>query len=231
MFPLLDLQAVPFSEDRFVNRTTRFYIPIPQFEGELLVAPAGQANAGCPLRKNPLARGVVFFNPTDNALQSVLSDGGDGIMVNDVTPAQAQRIEAVLEARYPALLVAPAPEAVRDLLQAVRSAGCNDLFQKREDSVAPGHDPIGKLRRIGNRPIGYLRSNKPTLHRAAQVLRAFSVDGRIPQNFRSGAILLNDDSHIWGIDTMVFVRSFRRVEDGLEKELAIADLERLPLIA
>lgn len=85
-----------------VSNAQKFVIPVPQFEGEPLVYPNGAKDkdgkciAGNPIvdwQGQPIGeKGVVFFNPKDQAWQAVKSDGQGVVIMNQITEPQGQKL-------------------------------------------------------------------------------------------------------------------------------------------
>lgn len=85
-----------------VSNAQKFVIPVPKFEGEPLIYPEGAKDkdgnsiAGKPVvdwQGAPIGdKGLVFFNPKDQAWQAVKSDGEGVVIMNQVTEAQGKKI-------------------------------------------------------------------------------------------------------------------------------------------
>ena len=85
-----------------VSNAQKFVIPVPQFEGEALVYPQGARDKdGKSIAGNPIVdwqgqpigeKGVVFFNPKDQAWQAVKSDGQGVVIMNQITEPQGQQL-------------------------------------------------------------------------------------------------------------------------------------------
>ena len=90
-----------------VSNAQKFVIPVPQFEGEALIYPEGAKDKdGKSIAGNPIVdwqgqpigeKGVVFFNPKDQAWQAVKSDGQGVVILNQVTEPQGQKLIAKIK--------------------------------------------------------------------------------------------------------------------------------------
>ena len=77
-----------------VSAAQKFVIPVAAFDdADPLVYPGGTEKAGQPItdwQGNPVgAKGLVFFNQTDQCYQAAPSDGRSVIIINEVTAEQA----------------------------------------------------------------------------------------------------------------------------------------------
>lgn len=220
MFDLLDPAKLDFSNAlKVVNRTQRFVLSVPALPegGELLVFPEGTPNAGQSLKKDrPVPeRGVVFFNGKDEQWQGVIGDGTRVIIINEVDADQAKLIQQKVEA-----LCKPSVEGIKAILAYARSEfGLVDFYNSNRESVSKNLSLIGP----GN-PC-HMQVTKDTVHSAIYAGGAFSFPGPVVQNYPQGGVILNDGRHIWGIDSGVFIRNFRAVEDGVERPLRALELE------
>lgn len=90
-----------------VSNAQKFVIPVPTFEGEALIYPEGAKDKdGKSIAGNPIVdwqgqpigeKGVVFFNPKDQAWQAVKSDGQGVVILNQVTEPQGQKLIAKIK--------------------------------------------------------------------------------------------------------------------------------------
>lgn len=103
--PIPVITAVDVNWDKgaeVVSNAQKFVIPVPQFEGEPLIYPAGAKDkdgnsiAGKPIvdwQGQPIGeKGVVFFNAKDQAWQAVKSDGQGVVIMNQITEPQGQQL-------------------------------------------------------------------------------------------------------------------------------------------
>ena len=71
-----------------------------------------------------------------------------------------------------------------------------------------------------------MRVTKNTIHQAVFVPSGFIfTDGPVRQTYPEGAVVLTDGKYAWGIDSGVFIRNFKRVDQGQEFDLASLEAE------
>ncbi len=208
---------------RFVNRTRRYIIPIPLWkdDGEDLVFPCQSCRAGEPIKsyqKQP-GKGIVFFNGVDRAWQGAFGNGSDAIVVNEVTFEQAEKLRkchSKLTGKKDHLSLSD----VKSLIGFAREElGLEDFYNKSLSAVESSMAVID--RSIPN----YRQAASSKKHRACYIDSGFKFEGPVTQLYPYGGILLQNDNRVWGIDSGVFQRNFKKLIGGNEVDLGRLDLE------
>ena len=201
-----------------LNRSKRFVLPVPELPGggEELRYPAGHEKAGEPIYANDdgsVQRGIVFANHTDSGWQGVQGNGKEAIIINDLSPEQAERLLAKIR-EIATDVTRITPDQIQEVLQFTREKiGVVDMFDKDLNSVrremrfvaegasAPQTgDPVTLL--------GYMEVSKEAEHRALRIDRAFSIQGPVLQKYPKGAIVVNDGKFTWGLDKAICQRNW-----------------------
>jgi hypothetical protein len=215
--PVLAKASLDFSASAdYLNRTKRYVVRVGELPegGEPLVYPEGTDNAGEAIKAHEDGtpeRGVVFWNGKDRVWQTVRGNGKETILITDVNAGQA----ALLEAKEMELLgdnPSHSLESARELLQyGADVLGLVDRQNKKAAAVENEMEPIS-----GGSP-NHQRVTKNVLHKAVFVSSGFIFkDGPVEQTYPEGAVILTDGKHCWGIAKDVFIRNFKRSEDGQE---------------
>ncbi|WP_020405124.1 hypothetical protein [Hahella ganghwensis] len=223
--PLLKVEPVDFRKAlSVVNRTRRFVIYIPKLHdgGEPLVYPEGCDRAGqlmTPGVQGQPDRGVVFFNGKDQAWQSVKGIGEDTILVNDVSDEEAD----LLLKKYRELIIEHEQIGTTQIKQflayATHELGIVDFYNKRRFSVERDMAVIHQ-----DNPF-YMEVKNPALHKAIYVPDGFTFDGPVKQVFPEGAVIVNKGKYSWGVDSGVFLRSYRALVSCKERKLGSLEQE------
>ena len=127
-----------------VSNAQKFVIPVPSFEGEPLVYPAGAKDKnGNEIGGNPIAdwqgqpigdKGVVFFNQKDQAWQAVKSDGQGVVIMNQMTEAQADLMMSKIGGDPNKMNL----EQFKAVLTYANSdeVGCKDMYNSDRDFIS-----------------------------------------------------------------------------------------------
>lgn len=211
--PLLKLKPDDFQHGlKVVNRTKRFIIFIPALlhGGEALIFPAESRYRG---QKIKSGRGVVFYNGVDSAWQAALGNGEDCIVINDISNAQA----GLLLEKYHLLLGRNKNlnlHDIKSLLSYARNElDITDFYNKRAISVLRDTKVINE-----NNPF-FMEVNKNNIHKALYIPHDFMFDGPVEQIYPNGAVMVSTEKRCWGIGTEVFLRGYRKIENGKEYPL------------
>lgn len=211
--PLLRLKPNDFEHGlKVVNRTKRFIIFVPELlhGGEALVFPTQSRYAGQKIKQG---RGVVFYNGVDSAWQAALGNGEDCIIINDISVSQA----TLLLEKYHALIGQNKNlnlQSIKTLLTyAKQELNLIDFYNKRSSSVLRDTKIINE-----NNPF-FMEVYKPEVHKALYVPQGFTFDGPVQQIYPQGAIMVSTNKRCWGVGTDVFLRGYRKVENGKEHNL------------
>ncbi|MDM1020572.1 hypothetical protein QSV37_09720 [Acinetobacter sp. VNK23] len=215
--PLLKLKPDDFQHGlKVVNRTKRFIIFVPALlhGGEALVFPPQSRYAGRQIKQG---RGVVFYNGVDSAWQAAQGNGEDCIIINDITAPQA----ALLLEKYKALLGQNKNlnlQSIKTLLSYARQElNIVDFYNKRASSVLRDTKPIDE-----SNPF-FMEVNKEEIHKALYIPQGFTFDGPVQQVYPQGAIMVSTRKRCWGVGTEVFLRGYRKIENG--KEYSLTSIE------
>ena len=219
--PLLHVSSIDFKKAiHVVNRTQRFVIFIPQLpgDGEPMVYPKESEFAGAWI-KNKNDCGVVFFNGKDSAWQGAKGNGKEAIIINDVTEEQSDKLYKKftdLAADKDTLNL----DGIKALLDfASQNLGIIDFYNKQKASI---HRDMKVVKPNND---FYMEVTKKEVHKAIYVPDAFAFNGPVLQKFPKGAVVVNKGKFSWGIDTSVFLRSYRAVIGGRERLLRTVDDE------
>lgn len=208
--PLLKLKPDDFRHGlKVVNRTKRFIVFIPALlhGGEALVFPAQSRYAGKQIKQG---RGIVFFNGVDSAWQAALGNGEDCIVINDITAAQA----ALLLEKYQTVLGQNKQlnlQTIKTLLAYAKDQlNIIDFYNKRASSVQRDTHIIDP-----SNPF-FMEVHKTDIHRALYIPHGFIFDGPVQQVYPNGAVMVSTSKRCWGVGTEVFLRGYRKIENGKE---------------
>ncbi|MEC7121191.1 MAG: hypothetical protein VXW65_14990 [Pseudomonadota bacterium] len=217
--PLLKLSPRDFGRALpAVNRTKRFIVFVPPLihGGEALVFPKNTRRASQPIKQG---RGVVFYNGVDQAWQAAQGNGEDAIVINDITAEQADALltkQTLLRGQNAALNL----DAIKKLLAFAKDElGIIDFYNKRASSIARDTRIID----AGN-PF-FMEVSKPTIHHALYVPQAFTFDGPVQQVYPAGAVMVSDGRRCWGVGTEVFMRGYKKIQQGKEQPLTSVQVD------
>ncbi|MEG2825287.1 MAG: hypothetical protein RR884_01595 [Acinetobacter sp.] len=215
--PLLKLKPSDFQHGlKVVNRTQRFIIFVPALlhGGEALIFPQQSRYVGQQIKRG---RGIVFYNGVDSAWQAALGNGEDCIIINDITPSQA----SLLLEKYNALLgqnkILNLQSIKALLVYAKNELNIIDFYNKRASSVLRDSKLIDQ-----NNPF-FMEVRKEEVHKALYIPYGFMFDGPVQQMYPNGAIMVSTDKRCWGVGTDVFLRGYRKIENGKEYGLTHVD--------
>lgn len=225
---LIDLETLDFSKllHNYVNRTGRFYIPVPELTngGMLLTIPG--SNPPQPIRKKrPEAKGFAFPNAVDSTWQGAIGDATEGIVVNGVTATEAAAIHQLVQQHLDHNV---GIESLNRLVEKLIELGFADLYHKGDEDILAAHTrcEIEGDNEDHARPYGYWTVSKPDLHAACLIHEPFFTEsGPVVQLYSTGAVVLDYGKHRWCIATEVFLKNFRRVVNGKEMPLSSLDQE------
>ncbi|OZG70283.1 hypothetical protein BTA51_27140 [Hahella sp. CCB-MM4] len=223
--PLLKVEPVDFKRAlTVVNRSKRFVISVPNLPdgGEPLVYPESSERAGQLMTKGSQGkpdRGVVFFNGKDNAWQSVKGGGADTILVNDVSTHQANLLLQKYRELGAGVQLLGLAEIKKLLSYAANELGIVDFYNKQRVSVERDMVVID-----ASNPF-FMEVNSSVLHKAIYVPDGFAFDGPVKQVFPNGAVIVNKGKYSWGVDSAVFLRSYRALVGRRERLLGSVERE------
>lgn len=185
--------------------------------GEALVYPRDTRRAGQAIKQG---RGIVFFNGVDRAWQAAQGNGEDCIIINDVTPSQAD----ALLAKYHALRRQKSRRSTliassRILAYAKDELGIVDFYNKSAHSVQRDTQVMDAANPF------FMEVSKPELHHALYVPDAFVFDGPVQQVYPHGAVMVSNGKRCWGVGTEVFLRGYRAVQRGQERILSSVETD------
>ena len=161
---LLEPAAIDFSTAQpVISRAQKFIVPVAAFaDGDPLVYPAGTDRAGQPIsdwQGKPVGtHGLVFFNAVDQCYQAAPADGRSVIIINEVTSAQADALEAfVADLGEP--LSALSKGALERLLAHARDRlGLVDIYNSDDAFVRAKLTPVHVAATSGaGRPRGLMK--------------------------------------------------------------------------
>lgn len=211
--PLLKLKTSDIERGlKVVNRTKRFILFVPALlhGGEALIFPSQSRYSGQQIKQG---RGIVFYNGVDSAWQAALGNGEDCIIINDITSSQA----SLLLEKYHALLGQNKNlnlQSIKTLLSyAKQELNIIDFYNKRASSVLRDTKIIDE-----NNPF-FMEVTKQEIHKALYIPHGFIFDGPVQQVYPQEAVMVSDKKRCWGVGTDVFLRGYRKIENGKEYNL------------
>lgn len=211
--PLLKLKPSDIEHGiKVVNRTKRFILFVPALlhGGEALIFPSQSRYSGQQIKQG---RGIVFYNGVDSAWQAAIGNGEDCIIINDITTSQA----SLLLEKYHALLGQNKNlnlQSIKTLLAyAKQELNIIDFYNKRASSVLRDTKIIDE-----NNPF-FMEVTKQEVHKALCIPHGFIFDGPVQQVYPQGAVMVSDKKRCWGVGTDVFLRGYRKIENGKEYNL------------
>jgi hypothetical protein len=201
------------------------------------VYPRDDARAGQPIldyEGKPIGeRGLVFFNAKDRSWQAVAGDGRGVIIINEVTPEQADK----LDARIRRLRPDPNQLTVAELKQVLDFArdelGLGDIYNSDRSFVsakmtpaAPDGSPIASGTSI--EAYGLMKRDQGEICYALHVPGKFVFEGpaATPQVFADGGVIVRQGDEFRGVQPDVFLRTYR-FEDG-KAITALTEIASLP---
>lgn len=227
-----------------VSEAYKFVIPVPDLgeAAEPLVYPSGHAQAGEPIvdyKGQKIGdRGLVFFNDKDQAYQAVLADGSGVIIINEVQPEQAIKIDEKVRslASNPGTLLFDHIKVV--LAYARIELSLSDAYNSTRSYVAEKLTAIDlkKMPRSDSLEpyYGLKKRNNEDIYHAIYVPDSFTLKGitATEQMFPKGGIVLEHQGESWGVQPEVFISTYR-LADGqpinLEQEFAKKSYSSKPL--
>jgi hypothetical protein len=248
--PLLDINQVNTENGiSVVNRTKRFVLNIPKLPegGELLVSPDGIVMKYQPeidlendqeliykqeqvFKRNKHTqeiisahpdvlpeRGIVFRNEADQCWQAVRGNGKECILFTDVDATLAEVFKEFVD--ISGLNENPSIEVINQILNYASSLGMNDRQNKKASDVANEMKVIDQ-----NNPF-HMIVTKEVVHKAVLIPYGFIADTKRKQSYASGAVILDGGKHKWPIATDVFMRNFKEVSSGVERDLTTVEEE------
>jgi hypothetical protein len=209
-----------------ISNASKFILPVPNFGdgGEALVFPEGHEKAsqlildykGRPIGTN----GVVFFNPTDKVVQAAPGDGNSIIIVNRITPEQANEITSkVLEfGQDPSTLKLTDFKAI---LQWLYESGMKDFYTSNKGFYQKS------LTRVGSAPRDHTGTEIPFfgLHKRddQDVCKALLAKGPVTvestsagvaeaTRFEGNGVILSQGTSFRAIQLDAFLATYRKVD-------------------
>lgn len=213
-----------------ISDAYKFVIPVPALgeSAEPLVYPSDHAQAGKPIldyKNRPIGgRGLVFFNEKDQAYQAVPADGTGVIIINEVQPAQAEKLDAKVRSltNNPAALTC---NQLKEILTYARTKlALVDVYNSTRSYVTEKLVPTLQEKTI-EICYGSKKRNNEDIYQAIYVLGAFALKGvtATEQLFRNGGVVLNQQGELWGIQPEVFIATYRLANGNpiniLEKDI------------
>jgi hypothetical protein len=212
----------PFFQDAIPVRLAArcFIIPVPAGIGALMTYPfdvpdCADMKKGMPLldsHGNPKGVGLVFFNPTDQAVQGVRANGQETIIVNGLSPDQANALAAYARASLPDPARATA-EAIYDLLCYARDVlGADDFFNDKRAKI-PAFEAEALV--LDNEAYGVFvrRNGEKRLALLGLGSGTFAGPAGSPQRFNGNVVVVGNDRHKWLVQTSAFLNTYRHPDD------------------
>jgi hypothetical protein len=209
-----------------ISSAQKFIIPVPAFRdgGEPLVYPKGDQKAGQPILdyegKAIGRKGLVFFNAKDRSRQAVAGDGRGVIIVNEVTPEQASRLDEKIRSLQPdpGLLTLAQLKEVLDFAR--DQLGLGDVYNSDREFIAAKMTAVAAIEppRINGRmiePYGLMKRDDRDLCYAVHIPGKFVFEGPAasPQVFDNGGVIVRQGDAFRGVQPDIFLRTYR-MEDG-----------------
>jgi hypothetical protein len=214
-----------------VSAAQKFVIPVAAFDdADPLVYPGGTEKAGQPItdwQGNPVgAKGLVFFNQTDQCYQAAPSDGRSVIIINEVTAEQALDLREFVRG-----LGEPGDNLSKSSLERVvahvqEDLGLVDIYNSTDAFIHSKMTPV-RAASTGNgaRPCGWFKRDDRDVCRAVFVEGpgCFEGPGATPQQIPPhGAFIVRQDvkgnPNYRMVDADVMLRTYLNV-DGSPLEL------------
>lgn len=241
--PVLSCDSFSFEENStaVMSDAYKFIIPVPALSPEAaepLVYPEGHEQAGQPIvdyKNRPIGDwGLVFFNAKDQAYQAVVADGNGVIIINEVTSAQARKIDEKVRSLSPTLADLTLGNIKEVLTYTNDALALGDVYNSDRTYVTTNLSaPLseeGVLSDPQEKIYGLKRRNKADIYQAIYVLGAFSLEGvsATVQQFDSSGVVIERQGNVRGIQPEVFSRTYK-LADGqpitdLKQQLITKDI-------
>jgi hypothetical protein len=220
--PVLD-QAIPV---RLAARA--FLIPVPINCGSPMAYPfyveGGRTiKAGMPIldkEGKEKGTGIVFINHTDGAVQAAKDDGKSMIIVNGLSPVQANALM-----HYYQSLVLDSDKANKEQISEVLRFAHEDLgiddFYNGSQSKISGFEVERLNGFAANCGIFIRRSQDERFAMIGLGSGIFAGPASSPQRFTDNVVVVKNDKHAWMVQTADFLKTYRHPDD---REIEIGQL-------
>jgi hypothetical protein len=231
--PTLNPSHLDFSRATpVISAAQKFVLPVPAFAdgGEPLRIPQTHADAGRAITdwkgRTIGERGIVFWNPTDQSWQAAPGDGQAVIIMNQVSPAQAD----LLFARYLQLgePMALSLDALKDFLRyATDTVGINDLYHSDRAFIRAHMTPVqldGLVILDDGDAFGFMKRDARDIAVAVYIDTPFqfdmAADNRPVQQMPNGGVIVSlasstrDRPSIHAIQPDAFQQTYRLADGG-----------------
>lgn len=251
--PILLSADFPFGEKStaVISDAYKFVIPVPDLgeAAEPLIYPAGHERAGQPIldyKNQPVGDwGIVFFNEKDQSYQAVPADGEGVIIVNEVSPEQAEKIDRKVRSLTGELTQLSSAHIKEILKYAQRDLELGDTYNSDKTyvktkltTVLEENTQPQKLSQPSQQTeetcYGFRKRDSQDIYQAVFVPGQFRIEGPAVtfQIFTKGGVIIKQGKTTRGIQPEVFVRTYRLASGqpitDLEKQVAIRRLPWLP---
>ncbi|MEL6815738.1 MAG: hypothetical protein AAFP03_13135 [Cyanobacteria bacterium J06598_3] len=217
-----------------VSEACKFVIPVPDLgeAAEPLVYPSDHPKAGEPIvdykGEKVGKRGLVFFNEKDQAYQAVPADGSGVIIINEVLPEQAHKIDEKVRSltQDPVTLTSAQIRTVLDYCHT--ELGLKDTYNSdktyvREHLTDVSDNPTGNPTDNPPKDYGLKKRDKTDVCQAVYVPGEFRLEGPATsvQIFSQGGVVIESHGNTRGIQPDIFLRTYQ-----LENGQPITDIKR-----
>jgi len=221
-----DLQTGEGLSTPVISNAQKFILPIPAWgeSGEPLVYPASYEKAGQPIldyEGKPVGeRGIVFFNGKDQSWQAVKGDGEGVIIINEVTPEQAQALYRKVREFQPDPNNLTLEQMKQVLAFAQNDMGLVDVYNSSRSFVKENMTPaianeVPKLNGKEIEAYGFKKRDGRDINQAIYISGAFTFVGPAasPQEFKNGGVIIEQGGKMRGVQPDIFVRTYK-LSDG-----------------
>jgi cell division protein ZapA (FtsZ GTPase activity inhibitor) len=216
-----DLRFDSSSSTSVISSAQKFIIPVPKLDagGEPLVYPQGHEKAGKPIldyEGKPIGeKGLVFLNAKDQSWQAVAGDGEGVIIVNEVTPEQAARLDQKVRElnQNPDQLTLPQLKQV--VAYARNDLKLNDMYNSTRSFIKSKMTPVAvdaaRVDGASGEAYGLKKRDDRDLCQAIYIPGKFTFEGpaATPQVFENGGVIVKQGADFRGVQPDIFRRTYR----------------------
>jgi hypothetical protein len=218
---LLTRDDINFAQARpVISAAQKFIVPVTAFDAGPLVYPPGSDKAGQPItdwQGKPIGeKGIIFFNEIDQCYQAASADGRSVIIINGVTPEQAQAVEEFISS-----LGEPIDKlskfSLELLLVHLRDRlGLVDIYNSTDDFIRSKMIPVNRADRLDQvRPSGWMRRDDRDICHAVFVRgpARFAGPAATPQEIPDhGAFIVRQDTTYRMVDAVTMLRTYMNLD-------------------
>ena len=224
--PTITPEQIDFSTAApVISEAQKLIIRVPACAGEKLIYPADHAKAGQPITdwegKSVGEHGIVFFNYTDKSYQAVKTDGNGVIIINQITPDQAQPfLDTLQRAEAADGITLP---VIKSVLTRLALAGFGDQYDSDTAFVSKQMSAAGPTSLAAGL---YKRDSRDICHAVALKGEGeFQGPAASAQHFDDGAILVQQGDKARLVQPEVFYATYRAPDGSVLTPASIPVVE------